>query len=305
MSESHSQPFFSIVIPTYNRAGMIGSAVEHVLNQSFSDLELIVVDDGSTDNTRKVLSAIEDHRLIVIHQENRGRSVARNTGIDRAKGQFICFQDSDDIWEKDHLSNLYEVASKLQHPTLLYTHLIWRFPDGDKLKKLPELASGQTPVEYVVKEEVSTITVAISSEILKEFQFDPGLVINEDLHLWARIASKYPIQLVDSSQAIAIQHEENTRLVVKDAITPRMDASLKMFSDPDCGPKFSPEFRNNRMMGLEHEFINWLGDTGQRLRQSTKIIQFLIKYPNNPQNRSKLVMLLYNVRIIGSLLRKS
>lgn len=305
MSESHSQPYFSVIIPTYNRAGMIGSAVEHVLTQSFTDLELIVVDDGSTDNTRAVLDAIEDHRLTVVHQENKGRSVARNNGIDLAKGEFICFQDSDDIWEKDHLAILHQAASKLERPTLLFTHLVWRFPDGDKLRKLPELVTGLSPVEYVVKEEVSTITVAISSAILKEFRFDPVLVINEDLHLWARIASKYPIQLVDSSQAIAIQHEENTRLVVKDAITPRIEATLKMFSDLDCGTKFSPEFKKNRMMGLEHEFINWLGDTGQRFKQSIKIVQFLFKYPSNPQNRSKLVALLHNIPLVGALLRRS
>lgn len=304
MADSRTQPFFTVIIPTYNREGMIGRAVEHVLNQSFRDFELIVVDDGSTDNSNAVLAQFDDDRLTVIYQENKGRSVARNLGITHSTGQFICFQDSDDIWEKNHLSNLHVEASQHSEPIFLFTHLIWRYPDKDVLRKMPDPDLFETPAMYAVHEEVSTITVCISRSILNEFQFDPVLVINEDLHLWARIASKYPIKLVDSKEAIAFQHEENTRLVVKDSITPRMDATKKMFSDPACAGQFTAAFKRARLMGLRHQYINWLGDVGKKFEQSLKILSFLFLYPENPQNKSKIVLLLYNFPLIGSLLKK-
>ena len=304
MSNSASQPFFTVIIPTYNREGMIGRAVEHVLNQSFRDFELIVVDDGSTDKTKAVLEQFDDNRLRVIYQTNKGRSVARNVGITDSIGQFICFQDSDDIWEKNHLSNLHDEASQHSDPFFLFTHLVWRYPDKDVLRKMPDPGLFETPTMYCVHEEVSTITVCISRSILREFQFDPDLVINEDLHLWARIASKYPIKLVDSEEAIAFQHEENTRLVVKDSITPRMFATKKMFSDPVCALQFTPAFKRNRLMGLRHQYIHWLGDVGRTFEQSLRILAFLFRYPDNPQNKSKIVMLVYNLPLIGNLLSR-
>ena len=86
---------FSIIIPTYNRAAFLPKAIESVLAQTYTDWELIVVDDGSTDNTREVVAQYNDERIIYIYQENAERSAARNNGISQAKGDFICFMDSD------------------------------------------------------------------------------------------------------------------------------------------------------------------------------------------------------------------
>ena len=302
MNDAKIQPFFSVIIPTYNREGMIGRCIESVLNQSFQDFELIIVDDGSTDNTMSILEAFQDDRISVLHQGNKGRSIARNVGVEHAGGKFICFQDSDDIWNPKHLRNLHDAASRHSVPIFLFTHLIWRYPDKDVLRKMCDPTLYETPAMYCVNEEVSTITVCISSSILNEFRFDPALVVNEDLHLWARISSKYPIQLVDSEEAIAFQHEGNTQFVLKDAITPSMNATRKMFVDPICRDQFTKAFKRSRLMGLRHQYIKWLGGAGKRLEQSIRIIEFIILYPKNPQNKSKLVTLIYNLPVIGNLL---
>jgi glycosyltransferase involved in cell wall biosynthesis len=96
-------PKVSVVIPTYNRVAVIQKGIESVLAQTFSDLEVIVVDDGSSDDTGKVLGDIFDDRIRYYSQANQGASVARNRGVAEARGEWVAFLDSDDLWEKDKL----------------------------------------------------------------------------------------------------------------------------------------------------------------------------------------------------------
>ena len=93
----------SVIIPTYNRAHLIKRSAQSVLNQTYKNLELIIVDDGSTDNTKEVIDSLNDERIVYVKQENHGVSSARNTGINVANGKYIAFQDSDDIWHSDKL----------------------------------------------------------------------------------------------------------------------------------------------------------------------------------------------------------
>jgi len=93
---------FSVVLPTYNRAHLLERSVRSVLNQSFSDFELIIVDDNSTDDTEDYINSIDDSRIIYIrHNKNKGPAAARNSGILNSKANFIAFQYSDDEWHKD------------------------------------------------------------------------------------------------------------------------------------------------------------------------------------------------------------
>ena len=97
---------FSVIIPVYNKANTIRAAVESVLAQTFSDFEIVIVDDGSHDTPEKVLADLMDKQLHLIHQENGGVSVARNTGIRAAKGDYLCFLDADDLWLPNHLEEM-------------------------------------------------------------------------------------------------------------------------------------------------------------------------------------------------------
>jgi len=100
----NSIPEVSVIIPTYNRESSVGESILSVLNQTYQNFELIIVDDGSTDNTKSVVSKIEDARIVLVtHQINKGASAARNTGIGTAKGELIAFLDSDDRWLPEKL----------------------------------------------------------------------------------------------------------------------------------------------------------------------------------------------------------
>jgi glycosyltransferase involved in cell wall biosynthesis len=97
MTQRSNKPLVSVIIPTYNRGWIVQEAIDSVLDQDFRDFELIVVDDGSDDNTREILRAY-GKTITVLHQSNRGVSAARNRGIAEAAGRLIAFLDSDDLW---------------------------------------------------------------------------------------------------------------------------------------------------------------------------------------------------------------
>jgi len=104
MIQNSENPLVSVIIPTYNRAWVLKEAIDSVLAQEFKDFELIVVDDGSTDNTGEILDSYEQD-ILVLRQSNKGVSAARNRGIDAAEGRLIAFLDSDDLWLPRKLSS--------------------------------------------------------------------------------------------------------------------------------------------------------------------------------------------------------
>jgi glycosyltransferase involved in cell wall biosynthesis len=106
-------PAVSVVIPTYERADQVRNAIESVLAQTFSDLEVIVVDDGSSDGTGEILREIYGDRIRYYAQTNQGASVARNKGVEEARGKWIAFLDSDDLWEKDKLEWQFKALERL------------------------------------------------------------------------------------------------------------------------------------------------------------------------------------------------
>ncbi|TNF06006.1 MAG: glycosyltransferase family 2 protein, partial [Deltaproteobacteria bacterium] len=117
-------PFFSIILPTYNRAHFLPKAIESVLAQTFEDWELVIVDDGSIDNTKEVVDSYRDPRIVYFYQLNQERSVARNNGISQAKGDYICFLDSDDYYLPGKLKNLSEQIKFYDKAVLLFDGLL-------------------------------------------------------------------------------------------------------------------------------------------------------------------------------------
>ena len=101
-------PYFSVIIPLYNKESFIEKTLECVLNQTFKDFEIIIVNDGSTDNGLEKIKKFTDNRIKIFQQENQGVSVARNKGMEMAEGEYFCFLDADDEWKNDCLENFYK-----------------------------------------------------------------------------------------------------------------------------------------------------------------------------------------------------
>ena len=198
MNRRKKMPVVSVIIPTYNRGWAIRDAVDSVLDQDFSNYELIVIDDGSTDNTIPILDTYRD-RIVVLYQENKGVSAARNRGIAAASGQFIAFLDSDDIWLQKKLARQIDFFKSNPDALICQTGEIWirngvRVNPKHHHKKL----SGR-----IFEPSLSLCLVTPSAVMMKRglFEtvglFDEELPVCEDYDLWLRISRWCPIYLVD------------------------------------------------------------------------------------------------------------
>jgi len=187
----------SVVIPTYNREESIGKSVNSVLEQTYRDLEVIVVDDGSTDNTEAVLREISDKRLIYVKQNNAGACVARNRGLKMAKGEYIALHDSDDVWHPDKLEKQVSVLSSTGADLVFCKYN--RNEPGKEPKKAPvQYKEGfLNPVKTVYG--IGTQTIIAKQEVFREFLFDVDMPRFQDLELLFRISKKYRIYCMDEA----------------------------------------------------------------------------------------------------------
>jgi glycosyltransferase involved in cell wall biosynthesis len=189
----------SVIIPTYNRAHVLREAIDSVLSQKYSDLELLVVDDGSTDHTKEVVSSYTS-KLAYIYQEHKGVSAARNRGIKHAKGDYLAFLDSDDLWLPDKLSTQMRFMEDHPEIHICYTEERWirRGVRVNPMKKHRKY-SGMIFEHCLPLCIVSPSSVLIARSLLEEIGvFDEELKVCEDYDLWLRISARYPIYLLDT-----------------------------------------------------------------------------------------------------------
>ncbi|HOJ49664.1 MAG TPA: glycosyltransferase [Spirochaetota bacterium] len=192
----------SVIIPTYNRVGFIVDALKSVLD-NFDDIEVIVVDDGSTDNTRNTVLSFYDKRIRYIYQVNKGVSAARNRGISEARGEFLAFLDSDDYWLKGKLEKQINL---LKETKTLWSHTdeIW-IRNGLKINKHKkhEKKEGRIYVDSLPMCIVSPSSVVIHKSIFEKVGlFDESLMVAEDYDMWLRISSIYDISLVKENLTV-------------------------------------------------------------------------------------------------------
>lgn len=195
-----SSPRVSVILPTYNRARLIGRSIESVLQQSFADIELIVVDDGSTDATPEIIASIYDPRLRYIRLEkNGGVSAARNEGIRAARGEYLAFNDSDDCWLPGKLAAQVELMQKLASDFGLIISGVQR-SEKNNLAALSAAAGAALPqisANQIVRNPENYAYVqgwlARRSVVLQSGLFDETMTLWEDWELLIRIALRRKI----------------------------------------------------------------------------------------------------------------
>src|SRR3989344_3835761 len=210
----------SVIIPTYNRRLVIGRAIKSVLNQTYSDYELIIVDDGSSDGTRELIQeyAEKDKRIKYIYQENGGASSARNFGIKQSLGEYLAFLDSDNEWLSDFLETMVSVLKNRKSLLMAYCseNLFLTSEDRDINGKI--IARRVRAEEYNPAKLLKTNYIDINCVILKRELydnlggFDENLTSLEDWDYFARVAIAYPFS-IRSYMGLA-EPDELTRIVL-------------------------------------------------------------------------------------------
>ena len=192
-------PQVSVVIPTYNSATMVVQAVESVLSQTYHDFEILVVDDGSTDNTQQAIGRFGD-LVRYFKQKNQGVSAARNAGIKQARGEYIAFLDSDDIWLPDKLAE--QVPWLNTDPNVGLVYCDWSVVSNgcvahsSFLRHLPA-NSGDVFDDLIQSGFILTSGVVVRRACLDDVgDFDKSLTIAQDYDLWLRISYRWQVQLV-------------------------------------------------------------------------------------------------------------
>ncbi len=192
-------PIVSVIIPSFNRGWVVAEAVESVIAQDYHPLEIIVVDDGSTDDTGEKLMPFRE-KIILLEQENRGVSAARNAGIKAAGGEFIAFLDSDDLWMPGKISCQINFFNDNPDAMICQTEEIW-IRNGKRVnpKKKHKKLSGMIFEPSLNLCLVSPSAVMMKKSLFKiKGNFDEDLPACEDYDLWLRISSTIPVYLIDT-----------------------------------------------------------------------------------------------------------
>lgn len=190
LHETGAQPTFSVVIPLYNRAGIVTKTIRSVLAQDFQDFEIVIVDDGSQDDPEPVIAAIGDPRIRYIRQANGGGGAARNRGIEEARGRYIAFLDSDDQFLPGKLSIMAAALPADDDDTVLYSQM--RVDRGvDRYWVRPErgIREGEDVGEYLfcANQFMQTSTLVVPAGLAKRVRFDPALKKGQDLDFSVRL----------------------------------------------------------------------------------------------------------------------
>lgn len=196
-------PFFSIVIPLYNKQKDIAATLQSVFAQTFADYEVIIVNDGSTDGSESEVLQFDDNRIVYIKTENRGVSQARNLGMEKARGEYIAFLDADDYWFPGHLETLQQLITKYPKAGLYATNYRFAYPNGilvdTDFSSLGSNFSGivDNVFKHSLKNRLTwTSSVAVKRDVFgKVGLFDTSITLGagEDTDMWIRIAIKYPV----------------------------------------------------------------------------------------------------------------
>jgi len=201
---------YSVIVPLFNKASTIYNTIKSVLLQSYSDFELIIIDDGSTDDSRKIIKYFNDNRIKYFYQNNQGVSCARTRGITEAKGKYVCFLDAADICYENFIETIDNLISKYPKAGAYCTKIDYFYKNSKQDITYPGLQNDHFEgyVDNYFKTFETGISIMMASNICiaKEVfdnigMFKPRVSHTEDTDMWSRIALSYPIVYTSNSCA--------------------------------------------------------------------------------------------------------
>jgi len=292
--ESHpaKNPAISVVVATYNRARFLPETIESVLKQRCRDFELIIVDDGSTDDTQRVLQSYGDH-IRSFYQENCGPSAARNLGIRQARGQWIAIQDSDDLCTPDHLETLFGFVRENPNYGMVFANGAYLGgPEHNRETIIPKekslrLAQGGVRLRDLFDKSIVRLQAALLSKTCLEAigGLDENLRICMDLDLAFRLFIRYPVAYLDQVVFLYRKHEGNIGRNQELRLLENIRVIEKLVRDYPKAREILGHARVARRMAYRYYRLakgRWkAGDRGgarEALRQALSLRPFFLKY---------------------------
>ena len=197
------RPYFSVVISVYNKAHFVSETLNSILNQDFTDFEIIIVDDGSTDNSLEVLNSFTDDRISIFSTKNQGASKARNTGIKKTSANYIALLDGDDIWKTSYLQYMHDAICKFPDIKIFTAGIAQNYDN----KVVPANYSFKQKTLYKTHNYfeaskgyslIHSSSVVFNKSILaKTGLFDTSIVSGQDTDLWIRFGMYYDILFIN------------------------------------------------------------------------------------------------------------
>ena len=265
-----AEPLISVIIPNYNYGKFLSEAIDSVLTQTYSNMEVFVVDDGSTDASAAVLRRYQG-RVRLLTQSNRGVSSARNAGIKASAGELIAFLDSDDVWRPEKLARQVELFAK-PDVGMVYSGLRYIDTDGSPIKTTTSGIRGRVLKDMALLTEPG-VKASGSSAVVRRIcfetvgLFDEALSTSADWDMWRRIACRYEIDIVREPLVLYRQHDRamnrNLELFERDFLY----AFNSMFTDPEASEVYALRRRcyGNLYLNLADNFW-YAGDRAKCLK---------------------------------------
>lgn len=283
-------PFFSVIVPAYNRAHMIGHTIDSVLKQTYTNWELVIVDDGSKDNTKDVVLAYQDPRIRYIYQTNAERSAARNNGISQSAGVYITFVDSDDYFLPHRLELLHRSIAAAGNPVALFYTDISFDKHGVYTNKLAGNNEGLNIHDFISTATLGNPQMCGHREVFLKHHFNPKFRIGEDMEMLHRMLDEYPaIYLPDQITVVAGDHDE--RSVNEKKYNSFAEHKLTLdfvFAPTHPGSKTNDELKANMYGNCYFGIARYYIYNKQRGSAIYWLLKSIMAKPGHPQTKYKL-----------------
>lgn len=301
--------FFSVIIPVFNRAHRLPYVLESLKNQTYQDFETIVVDDASTDASYQVALDYDlPNKTVLRNEKNSERCITRNRGIAIAKGQYICFLDSDDYHLPEHFQKLHDyIVSKGVPVAFFFTNAWDETEDGKRTERCCPDFESYNPYTYFLRYTVNPQRWAIHRDILKSVQFDENVTIAEDMDVSLRIvASKYPVYQLNERTTVYVSATDSFTHGAPDKAERELACYQRVFARLEL-KGLLPKRETNRLLSqcyfhlMQKAFSN--NEKWETIRYGIKSFLLCPQGYNGKTNKIVFVSCLYSLPVLKGIVK--
>lgn len=289
---------FSIIIPTYNRASFIVNTINAFVAQSYPRFEIIVVDDGSKDNTEEVMKSVTDPRVSYHKKENGERGAARNYGLAIAKGDYVNFFDSDDLAYPTHLEAACRAVLQLGHPEVFHMGYDIKSPEG---KLLSEHNSFNGDIEkYAIRtKQVSINALFVKRQVADAIRFSENRLLSasEDALFLCQLCARYPLRYDNTITSTIIEHDSRSMVVANEQQL--LNRRKFMIEGLEADSVFMEKYKNDiPYIAREFDYLLCLSSLSQK--NNKKALQYFRSYNSNGNNLFSARTLVFIKKYMGN-----